>query len=141
MKEFVLKKSYSTIDEMLKSEEVKAFVSELKQGNIDEYAIVSRIGNRYDLDGKKIAQYAPNPYFSIAEETSVVVEENKEQGEQNTMKYAEIEALIDKEIAKAIAEVNSKYEQELAELKEKHAQELANVKYEVRAELLAKLNS
>lgn len=139
MKELKLTQSYSTIDEMLKSEEVEAFVSELEKGEIAEYAIVSRIGNRYDLDGKKIAQYAFNPYFSAADETSVTVEENKKQGE-NTMKYAEIETLINNEIAKAVAEVTEKYEKQFTELKEQHAQELANTKYEIRAELLAKLN-
>lgn len=139
MKEFVLTQSYSTIGDMLRSEEVKAFVSELEKGEIAEYAIISRIGNRYDLDGNKIAQYAPNPYFSAAEVSSVTVEENKKQGE-NTMKYAEIEALIDNEIAKAVAEVNARHEKELAELKEKYTAELENAKEAVKAEIIAKIN-
>lgn len=139
MKEFILKQSYASIDEMLQSEELKEFVNELKQGDVDEYAIVSRIGNRYDLDGKKIAKYADNPYFATTEKIAVVVEGNKEQGE-NSMKYTEIETLIDNEIAKVVSEITARHDQELAELKEKHAQELANAKYEVRAELLAKLN-
>lgn len=139
MKELKLTQSYSTIDEMLKSEEVKEFIQNLKKSDISEYAIVSRIGNHYDLDGKKIAKYAPNPYFSVAEVSSVTVEENKKQGE-NTMKYAEIETLINNEIAKAVAEVTEKYEKQFTELKEQHAQELANTKYEIRAELIAKLN-
>lgn len=139
MKEFKLIQSYSTIGEMLNSEEVKEFVNELKQGNIDEYVIVSRIGNKYDLDGNKIAQYVLNPYFSVAEEISVTVEENKEQGEIE-MKYAEIEALIDSEIAKAVGEVNARHEQELAELKEKYTAELENAKEAVKAEIIAKIN-
>lgn len=136
MKELKLIQSYSTIDEMLKSEEVKEFIQNLKKSDISEYAIVSRIGNHYDLDGKKIAQYAPNPYVTVCVNTET---ENKKQGE-NTMKYAEIETLINNEIAKAVAEVTEKYEKQFTELKEQHAQELANTKYEIRAELIAKLN-
>lgn len=140
MKEFNLTQSYATIEELLNSGEVAVYKEELQQSDIDKYAIVSRIGNRYDLQGEKIEKYALNPYFATTEKIAVVVEENKKEGEINIMKYAEIEALIDNEVAKAVAEVNAKHEQELATLKEQHAQELANVKYEVRAEIIAKIN-
>lgn len=140
MKEFRLTQSYATIKDMLNSEEVNNIKIELQENlNIAEYAIVSRIGNHYDLSGNKIAQYAHNPYFSTVEETSVVVEENKKQGETE-MKYAEIEALIDNEIAKAVEEVNARHEQELAELKEKYTAELENAKEAVKAEIIAKIN-
>lgn len=139
MKEFVLTQSYSTIGDMLRSEEVKAFVSELEKGEIAEYAIISRIGNRYDLDGNKIAQYAPNPYATVCANNAPAETENKEQGEIE-MKYAEIEALIDNEIAKAVAEVNARHEKELAELKEKYTAELENAKEAVKAEIIAKIN-
>lgn len=136
MKEFVLTQPYASIDEMLNSGEVAVYKDELKQGDIEEYAIVSRIGNRYDLNGNRIEDCVKNPYLAVAE----TVKEHKEIVEDKEMKYVEIETLIDNEIAKVVTELTAKHEQELAELKEKHAQELANAKYEVRAELLAKLN-
>lgn len=136
MKEFVLTRSYTTINEMLSSAEICACKEELENGGIDEYAIVSRIGNRYDLSGKKIVYSARNPYLTVIE----AVEENKEKGETE-MKYTEIETLIDKEVEKAVAEVNARHEKELAELKSKYVVELENAKATVKAELLAKLNS
>lgn len=139
MKELILTQSYSTINDMLNSEEVKEFVKELEQGNIDEYAVVSRIGNRYNLDGKRISKFAQNPYVTTSANISQVETENKKQGE-NTMKYTEIEALIDNEIAKAVADINAKHEQELAELKEKYTAELESAKATVKAEIIAKIN-
>ena len=62
MKEFVLTQSYATIDEMLHSGEVEVYKEELQQGNIEKYAIVSRIGNRYDLNGIKIDGFVDNPF-------------------------------------------------------------------------------
>lgn len=136
MKEFILTQSYSTIEEMLNSGEVAVYKDELKQGNIDEYAIVSRVGNRYDLQGNKIANHAKNPFLIVVE----TVEEEKEIMEENKMKYVEIETLIDNEIEKAVAEVNARHEKELAELKEKYTVELENAKAAVKAEIIAKIN-
>lgn len=136
MKEFILTQPYASIDEMLNSGEVAVYKDELKQGNIDEYAIVSRVGNRYDLQGNKIANYAKNPFLIVVE----TVEEEKEIMEENEMKYVEIETLIDNEIEKAVAEVNARHEKELAELKEKYTVELENAKAAVKAEIIAKIN-
>lgn len=150
MKEFILTQPYSTIEEMLNSGEVAVYKEELEQGDIDKYAIVSRIGNRYDLNGEKIIESTKNPFYKKKEENVavnaeiVIVKEDakiEEKMEDKSMKYCEIEMMIDKEIEKAVAKVNEKYENELSVLKETHAQELANAKYEVKAELLAKLNS
>ncbi len=140
MKEFNLTQPYASITDMVNSEEVKSFINELQQGNIDEYAIVSRIGNRYDIDGKKISKFAANPYVITCANIAQVDTENKEQGENDAMKYAEIETMIDNEVAKAVKEVEAKHAQELAELKERHAQELVTVKSTLKAELIAKLN-
>ena len=63
MKEFVLTQPYSTVEEMVNSGEVAVYKEELQQGNIEKYAIVSRIGNRYDLNGKKIEDFVKNPYL------------------------------------------------------------------------------
>ena len=149
MKEFVLTQPYSTVEEMVNSGEVAVYKEELQQGNIEKYAIVSRIGNRYDLNGKKIEDFVKNPYLKkkqdVVENVKIEIAETlsveEEKTEVKTMKYLEIEALIDKEIEKAVAEVNAKYEQELSALKEKHAQELATAKAEVKAELIAKLTA
>ena len=154
MKEFVLTQPYSTVEEMLNSGEVAVYKEELQQGNIEKYAIVSRIGNRYDLNGKKIENYADNPFIAkedvivftcdeitnedVIEEASITVEKILE---EEDMKYCEIEMFIDKEIEKAVAEIKEKHAQEIAVLKEKHAEELANAKYEAKAELIAKLNA
>ena len=135
MKEFVLTQPYGNLEEMLNSGEVAVYKEELQQGNIEKYAIVSRIGNRYDLNGNKIENYAINPYCGSAE-----VKE---------MKYTEIEALIDKEVEKAVAEavatLEAKHKTEIEELKQQHANNLVELKNEIRtvvkAEILAKLNS
>lgn len=153
MKEFVLTQPYGSLYEMLNSGEVAVYKEELQQGNIEKYAIVSRIGNRYDVSGKKIEDFAINPYYKNLQKDDVFVfdeirrEDVIESVEKNkimegtVVKYFEIEKLIDAEIEKAVLEVNEKYEKELAYLKEKHAQELANAKEQVKAELLAKLNA
>lgn len=151
MKEFVLTQPYGNLEEMLSSAEVAIYEEELQQGDIEKYAIVSRIGNRYDLKGKKIESYAKNPYFKKKEEIAVkdakieiaqdvpVVKEKIT--EVNGMKYYEVETFIDKEIEKAVADVEYKHAQEIEKMKETHAKELAYVKEQVKAELLAKLNS
>ena len=151
MKEFVLTQPYNSLEDMLNSGEVAVYKEELQQGNIEKYAIVSRIGNRYDLNGKKIEEFAKNPYLKKKEDavrnvqTEVVetlaVEVYEEKKENKTMKYFEIETLIDKEVEKAVAEVTEKYEQEISLLKEEHSHELATAKYQVKAELIAKINS
>ena len=131
MKEFVLTQPYATIEEMINSGEVAVYMEELKQGDIDMYAIVSRIGNRYDLKGNKIDFIANNPFYCNEEKNT----------EGYSMKYGEIEMLIEKEIEKAVADVNEKYEAELTALKEAHEKEIAVVKENVKAELIAKINS
>lgn len=150
MKEFILTQPYASLEEMLNSGEVAVYKEELEQGNIEKYAIVSRIGNRYDLNGKKIESFSKNPYLKKKEdvaknvkiETAETLSDEEEKiMEVKVMKYFEIEKLIDAEIEKAVAELNAKYEQELATLKEAHANELASAKEKVKAELLAKLNS
>ena len=152
MKEFILTQSYATIEEMINSEEVAVIKEELNKRNIDLYAIVSHIGNRYNIYGEKInGGYAQNPYLlcQVQEDTQNVVEpvieEIKE--EETDMKYAEIEALIDAEIKKAVDNVKaeyelkiSAYENDIAVREEEHKQALANAKAEAKAELLAKLN-
>lgn len=152
--EFYLTQSYATLEEMLNSAEVAVYKEELQQGNIEKYAIVSRIGNRYDLNGNKIESFVDNPFFvkedipaftcveitneDVIEEADTTIEEML--GEK-TMKYVEIENLIDAEVEEAVAKVETKYKKEFIILKEQHAQELANAKEEAKAELLAKLNS
>ena len=149
MKEFILTQPYNSIEEMLNSGEVAVYKEELQQGNIEKYAIVSRIGNRYDLNGKKIEDFVKNPYLKkkqdVVENVKIEIAETlsveEEKMEVKTMKYCEIEMFIDKEIEKAVAEIKEKHAQEIAVLKEKHAEELANAKYEAKAELIAKLNA
>ena len=155
MKEFVLTQPYANLEEMLNSAEVGIYKEELQQGNIEKYAIVSRIGNRYDLQGNKIEDFVDNPFFvkenipvsyceitneDVVEEADITVEEILE---GKTMKYFEIEKLIDAEIEKAVANVKLQHEQDIAELKEFHESELAtakaNAKTEAKEELLAKL--
>lgn len=153
MKEFVLTQPYNSLEEMLNSGEVDVYRAELETGNIEKYAIVSRIGNRYDLNGNKIEDFVDNPFLvkedipvsyceianeDVVEEAGITVEEMLE---DKDMKYFEIEALIDKEVENAVAVAKAQHEQEIAQLKEEHAQELANAKAEVKAELLAKLNA
>lgn len=156
--EFYLTQSYATLEEMLNSAEVAVYKEDLQRGTYEKYAIVSRIGNRYDLNGNKIEGYVDNPYFvkqedipvfscdkitneDIIEEAGITVEKMLE---DETMKYFEIEKLIDAEVEKAVANVKLQHEQEIAELKSFHESELANVKVnakaEAKAELLAKLN-
>lgn len=149
MKEFILTQSYATIEDMLASGELAVYEEELQEGEIQSYAIVSRIGNRYDIDGNKIEGFVQNPYISpvckqqeeiqnVVKPVDVEIEEKKE--EETDMKYAEIEALIDAEIAKAVDGVKATYEQEIAILKEQHEKELADAKEQAKVELIAKLN-
>ena len=153
MKEFVLTQPYNSLEEMLNSAEVEIYMEELQQGFIEKYAIVSRIGNRYDLNGNKIEDFVDNPFLKqekipvVCEkitECDVIEEENINTEEiigEEIMKYFEIEKLIDVEIEKVVAEVKAQHNEEIAKLKEEHALELANAKEEAKAELLAKLNS
>ena len=138
MKDFVLTKPYSTIDEMLNSEEVTIFKEELKNGNFENYAIVSRTGKRYDLKGNKIDSFAKNPFFEQHEETTII--EKNQTEEQKEMKYVDIESLIDKEVAKAVEETRIMYEKEIENLKLQHANELISIKDKVKAEILSKIN-
>lgn len=158
MFEFYLTQSYATLEEMLNSAEVAVYKEDLQRGTYEKYAIVSRIGNRYDLEGNKIEDFVDNPYFVKQEDIPVfscekITNEDvvKEAGitiEEfiggKTMKYFEIEKLIDAEVEKAVAELKLQHEQEIAELKAVHEDELAtakaNAKAEAREELLAKLN-
>lgn len=145
MKEFILTQPYASLEEMLNSAEVAIYKEELEQGFIEKYAIVSRIGNRYDLDGNKIEDFADNPFIvsyteitkeDVVEEADITVEEMLE---GKTMKYFDIEEMIDKEVEKAVEEVKAKYEEEIAKLKEQHAIELEKAKEDAKAELIAKL--
>ena len=149
MKEFILTQSYSNLNEMLTSGEVAVYKEELQQGTIKQYAIVSRIGNRYDLNGKKIDGYVVNPYttenqvFDAEEDVCAEIEEKIL--EEVSMKYVEVEQFIDNAIAKAVEETKTVYESQLVELKENHEKEIAEIKAKAiasaKAELLAKLNS
>ena len=138
MKDFVLTKPYSTIDDMLNSEEVTIFKEELKNGNFENYAIVSRTGKRYDLNGNKIDSFARNPFFETHEETTII--EKNQTEEQPEMKYVDIESLIDKEVAKAVEATRIMYEKEIENLKLQHANELISIKDTVKAEILSKIN-
>lgn len=126
MKEYVLTQSYPTINDMIESGEVKVYIDELKYGDIDKYAIVSRIGNRYNINGEKIVDFVQNPFFA---------EEAKKENikEVTDMKYSEIETLIDNEIAKAVEAAIIEKDNEIAEIK-------AAAKEQAKAELIAKLN-
>ena len=158
MMEFILTQSYATLEEMLNSDEIAIYKEDLERGTYEKYAIVSRIGNRYDLQGNKIEDFVDNPFFvkedipvfscekitneDVIEEAGITIEEFL--GEKN-MKYFEIEKLIDAEVEKAVAKVKAEYEQNITDLKTLHDIELANAKAnakaEAREELLAKLNS
>ena len=138
MKDFVLTKPYSTIEDMLNGEEVTIFKEELKSGNFENYAIVSRTGKRYDLNGNKIDSFAKNPFFEQHEETTII--EKNQTEEQKEMKYLDIESLIDKEVAKAVEETRIAYEKEIENLKLQHANELISIKDAVKAEILSKIN-
>lgn len=158
MFEFFLTQPYASLEEMLNSAEVAIYKEELQRGTYEKYAIVSRIGNRYDLEGNKIEDFVDNPYFVKKEDIPVCCEKItnedivKEAGVTvdkflggKTMKYFEIEKLIDAEVEKAVAELKAQHEQEIAELKATHEDEIAtvkiNAKAEAKEELLAKLNS
>lgn len=153
MFEFILTQPYANLEEMLNSAEVAVYKEDLQRGVYEKYAIVSRIGNRYDLEGNKIEGFVDNPFYKkqeieVCEEakTIPVVEAIKEKVlEEVNMKYFEIEKLIDAEVEKAVAECKAKHEQEIVELKEFHKAELANVKANAKAEakeeLIAKLNA
>ena len=144
MMEFFLTQPYGSLEEMLSSAEVAVYKEDLERGTYEKYAIVSRIGNRYDLFGNKIDGFAYNPFYNQVEVVNLpfVVNETIEEKvvEGTDMKYCEIEVLIDNEIDKAISLVKLEHEKEIAKLKEEHAQELARAKEEAKAELIAKLN-
>lgn len=150
--EFILTQPYSSLEEMLNSDEVAIYKEELMLGNIEKYAIVSRIGNRYDLNGNKIEDFADNPFLTkedkpvtyceitnedVIEEAGVTIEDILE---GKNMKYFEIEKLIDAEVEKAVANIKLQHEQDIATLKASHEIELMNAKSQAKAELLAKLN-
>lgn len=169
MKEFILTQPYGSLEEMLNSAEVAVYREELQQCNIEKYAIVSRIGNRYDLNGNKIEGFVDNPFFikeekcaccneleCICDNEKIVNEGNFEEKnrEGTNMKYPEIEAFVDEVVSRQIegvklayeeeiAKIKAQHEQEIAELKEFHESELAtakaNAKTEAKEELLAKL--
>ena len=165
MKEFILTQSYGSIEEMLNSVEVAIYKEELQQGSIEKYAVVSRVGNKYDIDGHKIEDFVDNPFFAKEEKCTCYNElecicDNEgnfeEKMEEKEMKYPEIEAFVDGVVEKQvegvkrayeekIAKFKAQHEQEIAELKELHESELAtakaNAKAEAKEELLAKLNS
>ena len=126
MKEYVLTQSYPTINDMIESGEVKVYIDELRCCDIDKYAIVSRIGNRYNINGEKIVDFVENPFFA---------EKAKKENikEVTDMKYSEIETLIDNEIAKAVEAAMIEKDNEIAEIK-------AAAKEQAKAELIAKLN-
>lgn len=132
MKEYILTQPYSNMEEMLNSAEVGIYKEELSNCTDEEYAIISRIGNRYDIFGNKIENYALNPF---------ITKEYKKEETEITMKYAEIETLIDNEISKAVAEVKNMYEQEIAKINEHHNEEMALVKENIKAEIIEMLNS
>lgn len=149
MKEYILTQPYGNLDEMLNSVEVSIYKEELTQGNIEQYAIVSRIGNRYDLHGNKIEGFAKNPYLTgqKTEEETVIVEETI-----MSTRYQKIEELINEEVAKEVAKrkdafevevrlFREQYEQEISSLKAKHEEELAKVRDEVKAEFIARLTA
>ena len=153
MKEFILTQPYASLEEMLNSAEVGIYKEELQQGNIEKYAIVSRIGNRYDINGIKIEDYTENPFFAkedmsvsyceitnedVVEEADITIEEILE---DKIMKYAEIEKLIDIEIEKAVNQVKEKYAYEIENITETHSLELSKMKDKIKEELILKLNS
>lgn len=153
MKEFVLTQPYCSLEEMMSSGEFAVYKEELEQGNIEEYAIVSRIGNRYDLFGEKIDGFAKNPFNQkFAKEVEKEQEKQEEKKESVDMRYLKIEELIDNEVADAVAEAKAKHIKEVEQLKVEHQAEIEKLKIEhqteieqaketVKAELIAKLNS
>lgn len=137
-KEYQLTGTYNNIESLCNSNEVLAIKNELLQGAVTDYVIISRIGNRYDLNGCEITDFVKNPFIKKVEEEN--------------MKYLEIEKLIDEEIKKEVEKVKIEYaqeivkikaehEQELTVLKQNHAVDIVNAKETAKAELIAKLNS
>lgn len=127
MKEFNLTQSYTSVEDMVNSEEVASFKNELAQQNIDCYAIISHIGNRYDVFGNKISGYAQNPYLKLEE--------------VKKMKYDDIEKLVDTLIESAVATIRSEYEQKITALTAQHEKQLADAKEQAKVDLIAKLSS
>ena len=159
MKEFVLTQPYGSLEEMLNSAEVAVYKEDLQRGTYEKYAIVSRIGNRYDLEGNKIEDFVDNPFYNQVEVVNLpfVVNETKKEKvlEETNMKYPEIERVIDETVEKQVEGVKLVYEEEITKLKAQHEQEVAelkafheselatakaNAKAEAKEELLAKLN-
>lgn len=164
MIEFNLTQPYSNLEEMLNSAEVAIYKEDLQRGTYKKYAIVSRIGNRYDLQGNKIEDYVDNPFFVKEDIPAFTCEKitNEEAGMTieefiggKTMKYPEIEAFVDGVVEKQVEGVKLAYEEEIAKIKAQHEQEIAelkavhedelstakaNAKAEAKAEILAKLN-
>ena len=130
MKEFFLTQEYSNLTEMINSDEVAIYKKELQTSDIEKYAIVSRIGNRYDLDGNYISDFVVNPYLQVEEEKITEVDK---------MKYAEIEAVIDNIINTAVEKVKAEYEERIATLETAHEVELAQAKAEAKSEAIAEL--
>ena len=60
--------------------------------------------------------------------------------EETTMKYVEIETLIDREIEKVIVELDAKHKEEIASLKQAHEKEIEQIKDNIKAEIIAKIN-
>ena len=137
MKEFILTQPYANLEEMLNSAEVDVYKEELMQSDDDEYAVVSRIGNRYDLFGNKIEGFAKNPF-----KKEVKIEEEKT--EDIDMRYMKIQEAIENEIAEAVMEEKVKHMQEIAQLKDEHQTEIEQVKVQAKeqakAELIEKLS-
>ena len=159
MMEFILTQSYATLEEMLNSAEVDVYKEDLQRGTYEKYAIVSRIGNRYDLEGKKIEGFVDNPFYKtqrveVCEEAKpipVVCEIEEKNMEETNMKYPEIEAFVDGVVEKQVEGVKLAYEEEISKIKAQHEQyidelkalhevELMNAKAKAKSELLAKLN-
>lgn len=142
MKEFVLTQPYLSVDEMVNSGEVAVYKDELQNCGEELYAIVSRTGKRYDLFGNKIDDFAQNPFLGKNENGQVqdltIIEEKKVENEE--MKYSNIEALIDAEVAKAIEQIKAEHAKEIENLKAEHAKEILTVHDTVKAELLAKIS-
>lgn len=142
MKEFVLTQPYLSVDEMVNSGEVAVYKDELQNCGEELYAIVSRTGKRYDLFGNKIDDFAQNPFLGKNEngqiQDLIIIEEKKV--EDKEMKYSNIEALIDAEVANAIEQIKAEHAKEIENLKAEHAKEILTVHDAVKAELLAKIS-
>ena len=132
MKEYILTQPYATMEEMLNSAEVGVYKEDLSNCLDEEYAIISRIGNRYDIFGNRIEKFAKNPF---------ITKEIKKEETENTMKYAEIENLIDNEVNKAVSDVKATYEKEIENLKNHYQEEIANAKANAKNEIIEMLKS